>query len=354
MSTDGRTSPPGVKVTTSIRRVRTILSDVRSDRLLMRPPFQRKLVWSDKDKLNFLDTVLRGYPFPEIYVAAGAIDTESGEGTEWIVDGQQRVSTLSHYFSADPYLKLGRDFQSYASLSEAQKIAFLDYEVVTRDLGTMPHDDIVEVFARINATQYGLRPMEIHHANYRGDFKQFGVEIAEHRFFSEHRVFTINEIRRMSDVTFSLTFIITVMFTYFNREVAIEEYLSRFNDAFEGRDDIRQEIEEVIEFIELLRLPSKSRAWKRSDLLTLLVEVHRALIRKRMELDPEEVRIRLIQFYDRIDSREEVDVQSDVKELLDAYYSAAVQATNDRANRIRRGEIIQTVISGEGFDLLTD
>ena len=34
----------------------------------IRPPFQRNPVWSEKQKSFLVDTILRGYPIPEIYM----------------------------------------------------------------------------------------------------------------------------------------------------------------------------------------------------------------------------------------------------------------------------------------------
>ena len=38
---------------------------------------------------SFLDTVTKGLPFPEIYIADGDVDLETGEGTQLLVDGLQ-------------------------------------------------------------------------------------------------------------------------------------------------------------------------------------------------------------------------------------------------------------------------
>ena len=81
---------------------------VKEGKLIPRPEFQRRLVWTRDDKNHFLDSILRGYPFPEIYFADGDVDLETGEGTQLLVDGLQRVSTITQYFSGDPELKLTR------------------------------------------------------------------------------------------------------------------------------------------------------------------------------------------------------------------------------------------------------
>ncbi len=71
------------------KKVREIISLVRDEKLVPRPEFQRRLVWSQKDKNYFLDSILQGYPFPEIYLADGDVDLDTGEGTQLLVDGLQ-------------------------------------------------------------------------------------------------------------------------------------------------------------------------------------------------------------------------------------------------------------------------
>jgi uncharacterized protein with ParB-like and HNH nuclease domain len=93
-----------MKTSAENRRVRALLNGIQSGELTPRPDFQRKLVWSNKDKVAFLDTVLGGYPFPEIYIAVGDVNLETAAGTEMLVDGQQRITTLHQYFTASPAL----------------------------------------------------------------------------------------------------------------------------------------------------------------------------------------------------------------------------------------------------------
>jgi hypothetical protein len=127
-----------MKTTATNRKVRELLTALRHKKLVPRPDFQRRLVWNNKDKSAFLETVLLSYPFPEIYVAAGDVDVETGEGTELLVDGQQRVTTLHQYFTASPDLALYGDVKPYADLTKEEKEAFLQYDVVVRDLGLSP------------------------------------------------------------------------------------------------------------------------------------------------------------------------------------------------------------------------
>ncbi len=91
------------------------------------------------------------------------------------------------------------------------------------------------------------------------------------------------------------------------------------------------------------------RAWKNSDLLTLLVEIHRAIIKDGLELDPNEVGARIKNFYAMVNlyikgNTDEIP-QVALNDVIE-YSKATSQATNDRGSRIKRGEIIRQVIRG--------
>ena len=86
-----------MKTSASNKKVRELIQMVRNGHLIPRPEFQRRLVWTNSDKAKLIDTVLKGYPFPEIYLANGELNIDTGDGTQLLVDGQQRVTTLVEY-----------------------------------------------------------------------------------------------------------------------------------------------------------------------------------------------------------------------------------------------------------------
>jgi len=187
-----------MKTSATNRKLRLLLTGIQNQTLIPRPEFQRRLVWSNKHKLAFLKTVLDQFPFPEIYIASGEVDSATGEGDEMLVDGQQRITTLYQYFKASPDLKLDPKTKPYLGLTEPEKLAFLEYEVVIRDLGKLPIPDILEVFRRINSTNYALNSMEVHNARFDGDFKEFGEELAGLPFFEQTRFWVATLIATMN------------------------------------------------------------------------------------------------------------------------------------------------------------
>src|SRR3546814_11214334 len=61
-------------------------------RRLSAPPFQRAYVWTLRDAIRFIESLLMGLPVPGIVVFRNAEKDE-----ELIIDGQQRLLTLKYF-----------------------------------------------------------------------------------------------------------------------------------------------------------------------------------------------------------------------------------------------------------------
>jgi hypothetical protein len=330
-----------MKTSATNRRIHQLLTAIAEKKLNPRPDFQRRLVWTNDDKVSFIRTVLRGLPFPEIYVCAGSLDPDTGQATEFLVDGQQRLTTLNQYFKGLPGLRLG-DIKPYAQLGTEEKESFLEYEVVVRDLGKHRIEQIREIFELINSANYALNSIEIKNARYAGEFKKFAEEVAQRPELKRWKIFNAGDVRRMQDVRYCLVLIATLLSTYFNRDEDIEEYLSKYNDTFVEKEELRGQLTACLSFIDALALPEKSRAFRKTDLFSLLVEIHRAMFKRRIQLDKQAVAERLTAFFEQVD----IVAASGTSEnaFAQVYYRSTVRAAIDRGNRYRRGEILQAIL----------
>lgn len=327
-----------MKTSPSSLKIRQIVTLTKEGQLLPRPEFQRRLVWTSADKIRFIDTILRGYPFPEIYIANGAVDVDTGEGTQLLVDGQQRVTTIVSYFHGEPSTS-GAAIPAYAALEREQKEEFLNYDVAVRDLGSITGEQIIEVFRRINSTKYDLNEVEVNNAVYAGEFMRLATAFAEHDFFDAHKVFRSTDIRRMGDVRFILQVLITYLAGYFNRDDFFEQFLADYNDQFPQRAEVAKRLSDAIEFIEECGFSSRSRIWKKSDLFTALVQIDIAL-QSGHAPSPTEALERLERFFCQVDG-EGMECNNPA---ISMYAKAAIQASNDRLNRIRRGVVMEAVL----------
>ncbi len=332
-----------MKTSATNKKIRELITGIRDKTLIPRPEFQRRFVWKNLDKVNFIETILKGYPFPEIYIADGDVDLETGSGTQVLVDGQQRIMTLFQYFTGSSLLKIPAHIGSYQSLSPDEQRAFLNYDVATRDLGTVPKAEIIEVFRRINMTSYSLNDMEINNAIYEGELKKYAEFISDDNFFEQHKIFNSTDRRRMGDIRYVLTIIITMITGYFNRDEFLETYLSENNDAFEMRDEIQDRWSKCLSFIRDCQFSETSRVWKKVDFFTFVVELDRILVKQAPILKPKEVSERLEAFFGRVSNLTGTETDTDEAE----YYKAVIQASNDRVSRVRRGKIIERILRGK-------
>lgn len=330
-----------VKTTATNKKVRELMTALDEHKLVPRPYFQRRLVWTYRIKQLFIRTVLEGYPFPEIFLCDGEVDLATGQGQQLVVDGQQRITTLHQYFRGADDLRLG-DVPAYAALLDDGKQRFLDYEVVVRDLGRLPDEEVQDVFYRMNSTNYSLNAMEVNNARFNGALKQYAEQVSELQFFEEHRVFTTVDVRRMNDVRWALTLVITLMSGYFNRDSQHEAFLRRYNDDLPDRDGLDRKLRATMTLVERLDLGDRSRAWQKGDLLTLLVE----LFKGNPELVKDEERLGedLRGFYASVDAVSDGVAPDAWTSEATGYHDAVMSGSNERARRLRRAEAVDAVL----------
>ncbi len=56
----------------------------------LQPQYQRTGVWSDKNNQLLIDTILRGYDIPKIYLT----DSKDDNFEQEVIDGQQRLKAI--------------------------------------------------------------------------------------------------------------------------------------------------------------------------------------------------------------------------------------------------------------------
>ncbi len=80
-----------------------LIEHSRLQRLDLDPPYQRRSVWTPRDRRSFMDTVFKNYPSPPIYLHK-TIDLDTGNAMYHVVDGKQRISTVLQFLVNKVYL----------------------------------------------------------------------------------------------------------------------------------------------------------------------------------------------------------------------------------------------------------
>ena len=146
-----------LKYTVRSREIIDLIAAMRSSRLTLSPYFQRNLVWREAHKRDFIDTIMKGYPFPQIFLARGPIDLDTMEASQAVVDGQQRLNAIRDFVDG----KLDLEGKLFKELSAKEREDFLKYEVAVIDFDLDAGDPrLKDVFYRLNRTYYSLSAIE--------------------------------------------------------------------------------------------------------------------------------------------------------------------------------------------------
>lgn len=313
-----------------------IYQNVKNGRLILKPEFQRKFVWTHEHQEEFIDTILKGFPFPEIYVCQGEVDIENLVTTQYVIDGQQRLTTIKRYIEGNHDKPL-RKVSYYQDLSQQEKGAFLSYKIVVRDIGNVAEDTIRETFRRINLTKFQLDSIEIHNAVYNGAFIGTAKSLLDSVSLKEYGVFHDSEFTRMADLHFVLLVMSTLEHDgYFPQDNEIENYISEFNDEYPNSVAMKERLTNAFDKIDSLGLKKDSIWFRKSNFFTMVVEVA-----KNTDKLPDDLKSHLETLEENIMTNKN---KSDTS--YGQYYGYMYSGTNNRQARVVRAQTFRREIIG--------
>ncbi len=244
--------------------VTELVQNFRDGKYYVDNSFQRRLVWTEKQKIRLIETILIGYPIPEIYLHQQPPDIETHQIRHSIVDGQQRINCLVQFISNEFVLgarhldaeNQDSDFANldWTALSAERKNKILSYSLNARRVPqTVTLDEIRMVFKRLNETDRSLNPQEIRHAEFDGEFIKVAEEIANWPFWRKFDVFTDTNIRRMADVEFATSLLSLIKNGISSDTTAsINELYDLFNDSYDDAEADKNEISSRLTAIETI------------------------------------------------------------------------------------------------------
>ncbi len=175
--------------------------------LVVNSEYQRGAgLWPTPAKSYFIDTVLKGFPFPKVYFYE-RMDKETKRPRREIVDGQQRITTLVEF--ADGKFALGKNAighegRFFNQLSEDEQESFYGYTVSVDVIRNATRPDLLQMFRRMNAFTLPLNAAEKRHSEFFGEFKDW-VNTLLDRYgstFVNWGVLTSRQVVRSADAEF--------------------------------------------------------------------------------------------------------------------------------------------------------
>lgn len=241
------------------------------DELVLKPLFQRNPVWTSTQKSYLIDSILRGYPVPEIYLQT--TEDKDGNDRHIVVDGQQRIRACLEFLAGNFALSepdTDWDGAYFEDLSKDQKKALRQYRFAVRVLPELDETLIREIFGRLNRNNMALNKQELRNATYWGEFITTMNRLAEDSFWVNSGIFTANDFRRMLDVEFISELAIAALYGQQNKKDNLDRLYGEFEEEFPARVETESTFRAVCQVLTSVIDWDSSTRWKRkSDFYTL-------------------------------------------------------------------------------------
>lgn len=340
----------------------SVVNEIKAKRLIPDAYFQRNLVWRDVHKREFIETILLGYPFPQIFFSRGKIDVKQMTSVSCIVDGQQRTNAIMEFVDG----KLVVRGKRFSGLSEAEKSQFLKYEIGIVELD-MDNDDpkVKDIFKRVNRAANSLTAIEKLASEYGAtEFMLTGKLLANDLGFLDEdtddamsrlridpsiepdqlswlkkqkasdyqalifngNVFTPQEILRKVPLMYTLNLITTLTLGFFNRNDKTFQLLDEFHEEFPKKNAMVALFSTTAKAIAKLNLKADSIWNNKANFFSLFVRI--ALNNGVIE-NVKQAKVALEEFE---------------RNLPNDYALAAREAVNNKAQREIRDRYIQDLL----------
>ena len=216
--------------------VQEIIHLYQNGNLNLEPGFQRQSVWKENDRAKLIDSIIRNYPLPAIFLYRRY---EDGELIYDVIDGKQRLESILMFIG----LMRGR-FSAKVQLAGSERMEWIDWGTLRRrklqhlitgySIPTIEVDgdftDIEDIFVRINSTGKALTAQEKRHARYyHSPFLKEANRIAK-RFeqtLHDMGVLSTSDISRMKHVELIAELMVSFhQGDVLNKKAALDRFMS--------------------------------------------------------------------------------------------------------------------------------
>lgn len=319
-----------------------------SGELEMKPPFQRNPVWTLPQKSYLIDSILNGFPVPEIYMQE-YID-ETGKERHVVIDGQQRLRACLEFLegrfaiSTDESPSWGG--MKFDELSPDEKRRIFGYKFIVRQLPEMSDEDIRGIFQRLNKNVVALNAQELRQATYWGPFLLAMQELANYGYWNTTGIFTPLNTRRMLDIEFVSELAVAILHGHQNKKETLDQYYATYEEEFEQKEELVEKFRRVIYELEYLLPDIKNTRWrKKSDFYSLFLLLSEKAASLPLSTDQRAAaRISLDSFAAKVNMAVSGHDEATLTES-ERSYVRSIRASSDIGNRKRRHESLELLLA---------
>jgi 5-methylcytosine-specific restriction endonuclease McrA len=344
------------------KTVTDIVNLFREDLLNLQPGFQRKSVWSERDRSKLIDSILRNYPLPAVFFYRRADD---GKIFYDVIDGKQRIESILMFMGA----MRGR-YSVRTQLPDEEKEETTDWRTLCRrklqhlvtgyripvievdgDMG-----DIIDVFVRINSTGKALTPQEKRRANYyNSPFLKEADRLARRHeeYFTANKILSAGQVSRMKHVELICELMLSIhQADVINKKVALDRVMKA--GKFNARDISKASARTTTTLNRVRRMfpkLSSTRFSKVTDFYSLAMLVSKLEAEQLILTDGKRNRLAwdiLVTFSNKVDQLRErqrkLETIKPEQDLYRQYLQTVLQATDEYNQRKARESILRGLL----------
>ncbi len=311
---------------------------IQRGQIILDPPYQRKSVWTHKFRRFFIDSIMRDYPAPPIFLnqEIGA----DGSNKFFVIDGRQRLESILQFVGdqinlPDNFGSTELDGKYFEELSDEYKKKFWSY-ILSVEFYTNANEELIkESFDRLNRNVLRLSSQELRNAKFDGRFITLISELSDDPFWSDIGISKVSTSRRMKDIEFiSELFLLTMQGVASTSKNMLDSYYAAYDEEVPKEPENRRRFEEVKDIILKLRLDiNKTRFVYFSDFYSLWGALAN-FIGKKIEID--ETRQNLIRFLNNLEEQND--------QISTRYLDNIKSQPNNISKRTNRIDIICSLI----------
>ena len=170
--------------------IETIYNQIILGNIDLNPNFQRRNAWTDEKRSKLIESIVMGYPVPEIVLAENPVKKRS----YIVIDGKQRLLTIAGFINNSKYSYWDRP--KLKKLDVRKELNGLGYEDINIDVrrefdnsslrctvitGFSDIQVLYDIFYRLNSGSVSLSTQELRQSLIPGDFANYLLEITNEK-----------------------------------------------------------------------------------------------------------------------------------------------------------------------------
>ena len=342
------------------RDIKWLYDNMKEGLLFIDDSFQRKYVWAERHKISLIESILLGYPIPEIYLWNTETNPDTGSTKYSIVDGQQRITSVFDFINGKFPLKTAglsnnQDIdnkayrnKSFSDLDGELKKSIWSYSFSIRFVNSsVSHDEIVKMFLRLNSTSISLNPQELRNAEFNGLFIQLASELADLEFWGKHNMFSNIDLRRMRDIQFvsSLLLFIRKGIEEETTQASMNRVFDLYNEKYDEAEDDKTIFVSVLDLISKFINSDKkveSLIKRRTHFYTLFTYIYFLIYEKPYEV--EEAIKGYVDFAKHYIDEDLPFNNQNSEKIMNDYRQLSSEGVQRKSNRMERLQLLKSFI----------